>query len=516
MQGSDELKHGIELAKKGQWEHAGAILAQAVMDDPSSEDGWLWLGRCRSEPAQKEYCFRRVLDLNPSNAAARKELGLPVPPQQRWVRRTIYLLTGMLLGIVTGVAVVNYAIPQASWQGWADKLAVQTYREPAKQPTALAPSASNVTATPLPADQRMVQAWPLILQASSQFSQQDYNQAVLSWNQALKLVPEYGDGFFGRGASYFYLTLSQRSQSEYLTYLKLSIQDFDEAIRQNPLSYADYYQMRGRAYAALALEQPLRVDYQALSRVALENFLHGEKLPQRDYWADEDSTIVGTMVAAGECEQAITRANALLASETHPDAKLHARLSDAYYCVGDLPNALRELQVASDLAPSEMCRCDQARILYSMGRPDDALTILNESLTASPSYSGDRYYLRAVILAEQGKLDEAQSDLNTGINQTWVRGGLLSYARGKIALGRGDKQQALQYFLDAEQTYTFEGPLVKQIADDIRALGGTVPTGTAAPLQVTPLPFIIGTSTPMPIMTIYPITPAPAVPSPTP
>jgi len=163
-----------------------------------------------------------------------------------------------------------------------------------------------------------------------------------------------------------------------------------------------------------------------------------------------------------------------------------------------------------------MCRCDQARILYSMGRREDALAILNESLTASPSYSGDRYYLRAVILAEQGKVEEAQSDLNTGINQTWVRGGLLSYARGKIALARGDKQQALQYFLDAEQTYTFEGPLVRQIGDDIRALGGTVATSAPAPLQVTPLPFIIGTSTPVPIMTIYPITTLPVATSATP
>jgi pimeloyl-ACP methyl ester carboxylesterase len=81
----DLLQSGIAAAKAGNLDQASALLSQVVQADPASELGWLWLGICRSVPAQREFCFRKVLSIHPGNAEAQRlleSLRLPsvVPP----------------------------------------------------------------------------------------------------------------------------------------------------------------------------------------------------------------------------------------------------------------------------------------------------------------------------------------------------------------------------------------------------------------------------------------------------
>lgn len=64
------------------------MFAQAVKADPSSEQGWFLLGMCCSAPDQREYCFRRVLALNPNNLEAKQQLArlskpAPIEPEVR-------------------------------------------------------------------------------------------------------------------------------------------------------------------------------------------------------------------------------------------------------------------------------------------------------------------------------------------------------------------------------------------------------------------------------------------------
>lgn len=68
------LRTGIAAAKAGDIPKASKLLIQVVQTDPNSELGWLWLGLCRTASEQREYCFRRVLALNPQNAEARRQL----------------------------------------------------------------------------------------------------------------------------------------------------------------------------------------------------------------------------------------------------------------------------------------------------------------------------------------------------------------------------------------------------------------------------------------------------------
>lgn len=76
MNVEDLLKAGIASARAGNPEDASKMLIQVVQTNPNSELGWLWLGLCRTEAKQKEYCFRRVLAINPQNREARRRLEL--------------------------------------------------------------------------------------------------------------------------------------------------------------------------------------------------------------------------------------------------------------------------------------------------------------------------------------------------------------------------------------------------------------------------------------------------------
>jgi hypothetical protein len=81
---------------------------------------------------------------------------------------------------------------------------------------------------------------------------------------------------------------------------------------------------------------------------------------------------------------------------------------------------------------------------------------------------------------EQGKLDEAQADLDNGMGNTWGRGGMLSYVEGRLALARGDRATALEKYLEAEATIRPEyGPFLGRLRQEIAALGGK-------PLVITP------------------------------
>src|SRR6185369_5078013 len=70
------LQMGIAAAKAGDIPRASKLLIQVVQADPSSELGWFWLGLCRTPPAQREFCFQKVLEINPQHEEARRQLDL--------------------------------------------------------------------------------------------------------------------------------------------------------------------------------------------------------------------------------------------------------------------------------------------------------------------------------------------------------------------------------------------------------------------------------------------------------
>ena len=526
MSNNELLQQGIELAKSGNIEQASTLFAKVVTIDPKSELGWLWLGRCRTVFGEKIDCFTKVLSINPHNEQAQRELtalkslevnappsfleqpgpnaigadqpAIPtaamVTPHKRtlWVRRTMYLLIGILVGIYLGRYIGNSLAAIGFFDRIDNFIALQTIKVPEFNGSAESPSQTESTPTALPSessyDKRLEQAWPLIMQANGLFNSQKYGDTVPIWNQALEIVPEYVEGYYRRGASYFYLTQSQRAKSEYDFYLQLAIKDFDQAIDLDP-NVADYYIMRGRAYDSLAYQQSARVDFQRLEQVATENYQYSEKLPHQEVWNNLETKLSLTTVKTGDCEKVIRKVSELINSQTNPAPGFHSVLSDAYYCTGNLEKALEEKDETIRLAPSSVCLCERAMILYGLGRFDEAMEAIEKSLSHQPYYSGDRYYFRALIYADRGNPEQAQKDLDFGMTQTWSRGGMLSYVQGRIALAQNRKEEALLYFQDAEATYLDEGPMLEQIRQDLIALGGLPRDSQKTSFDITPVPF---------------------------
>ena len=59
MSNEELLRAGIAAAKASDISTASKLLMQVVKADPNSELGWFWLGLCRTDPKQREYCFRQ-------------------------------------------------------------------------------------------------------------------------------------------------------------------------------------------------------------------------------------------------------------------------------------------------------------------------------------------------------------------------------------------------------------------------------------------------------------------------
>ena len=537
MINNELLQQAIDLAQKGDHERASSLFVQVIKADPKSELAWLWLGRCRTIPREKRSCFNKVLSINPNNEEAQRELAAleslevqippsssdqPLPPvsielnqtdtpaankkvpstRRAWTRRIIYLLIGIMAGIYLGWYIAGILANVGFFDKIDAAIALKTIRVPEFSPQQESPAQIESTPTVAltePYDKRLSQAWSLIVQANNLGYSEKYVDAIPAWTQALEIVPEYTDGYYKRGAAYFYLTDSQRAKSEYDYYLQMAIKDLDQAINLDP-NVADYYIMRGRAYSSLAYQQSLRVDFQRLEQVALENFLYSEKLPHQEYWNNMEINLYRRRVDAGDCENVISELSELLKSQTNPVPGLQSVLSNAYYCTGNLEKALEYKDEAIKLAPSSVCLCERATILYGLGKFDEAMNAIEESLSHQPYYGGDRYYFRALIYADRGNMEQAQKDLDFGITQTWSRGGLLSYVEGKIALAQNKKEDALYYFQEAEATYFNEGPMLDQIRQDLIALGGSPRDIQNPRFDLTPLPSI-STVTPKPIVT---------------
>ena len=81
MSKEENLRAGIAAVKAGDLARATSLFAQVVKEDPQSEQGWFLLGSCFPAPDRREYCYRRVLALNPNNIEAKRQLELILNPK---------------------------------------------------------------------------------------------------------------------------------------------------------------------------------------------------------------------------------------------------------------------------------------------------------------------------------------------------------------------------------------------------------------------------------------------------
>jgi hypothetical protein len=170
-----------------------------------------------------------------------------------------------------------------------------------------------------------------------------------------------------------------------------------------------------------------------------------------------------------------------------------------YLCLGQLDQALEyndRVLAIEELPENGWLR---AVLLYQLGRSDEALAQLNELILSSPQYFGYRYYLRALIYYEKGMVDQAMQDLATGEASTWGRGSLRTYVLGLMALDAGDQPAAIEYLQNSLATlpWMFRSTLFDRIQLLLESLGAEpLPDTLTASITVTPMPTLQVTPAP--------------------
>lgn len=68
------FKAGKDAAKQGHKQQAHDLFRQAIEVDPYHEQVWLWLASVVMTDDDRRVCFENVLELNPDNALATRQL----------------------------------------------------------------------------------------------------------------------------------------------------------------------------------------------------------------------------------------------------------------------------------------------------------------------------------------------------------------------------------------------------------------------------------------------------------
>ena len=367
------------------------------------------------------------------------------------------------------------------------------------------------TSIPIPTEplsQRMAQAEPLINQAKDLISQNNYYDSLSILNKAISIVPDNDEPFYLRALSTFYLLKNQRFLNDHLSNLHAAVFDLDRAIDIRP-DAGNYYALRGLLYYDWADLQELTVNRNHLYGTALQNFLAAKAL-NADLLTMPENSVFGTQIQMGECEKGLAGINNVLENSTldlQVTSDLYLNQAIAYACLGKLDEALKAIN--SSMKHGEITgeqKTLEAAILYQSGKPDEALKILDNLITQSPDYGGDRYLLRALIVFEQGDRDEAYRSMIAGGGNVWVHSGLYSYVQGKMGLqlasdeNRAKSIDALQY-AEASMPVTYN-VLKSRIQTEVIELGSKPWDQTVSlTFQPTPLAEIHPRLTPRPTST---------------
>lgn len=71
---SELLDRAIEQIKSGEKQRGQQLLALALVEDPQSVRGWLWLSACVAEAEKKRYCLQKALEVAPNLETVQRAL----------------------------------------------------------------------------------------------------------------------------------------------------------------------------------------------------------------------------------------------------------------------------------------------------------------------------------------------------------------------------------------------------------------------------------------------------------
>jgi tetratricopeptide (TPR) repeat protein len=93
MELSEQVKVAYEAVKRGESPYAREILEEVLTSNPSDESAWFVYAYATNDRAEAMECLGKVLELNPSNERARRDLDRLQYPQTKNPRQQAGMLS---------------------------------------------------------------------------------------------------------------------------------------------------------------------------------------------------------------------------------------------------------------------------------------------------------------------------------------------------------------------------------------------------------------------------------------
>ena len=266
------------------------------------------------------------------------------------------------------------------------------------------------------------------------YDQKRYKDAINNYTKAIKLKPDYVEGYIKRGLSY----CKQECYDKALS-------DVNKAIELDPQN-SDAFEMRGKVFFQ-------QNDYEQ----ALSDFNRAIEL---------DPQSIDAYVIRGKAFfQQDDNEKAL--SDFNKSIELNPNNSDAYELRGrifflqdDNKQALSNFNKAIELGTkSSDAYMMRGKIFSQQGNNENFLSDFNKAIELDPK--DDRtYYLRGIILFQQDNNEQALSDFNKAIELNPQNSGAYEM-RGRIFFQQNNKEEALSDFnksieLDPQNSDAYE------------------------------------------------------------
>ena len=518
------LSQGIEAAANGDFPSARTHFMAAVKAEPGNEEAWLLLGHVLENPEQQRMCYEKVLQLNPKNELARISLGRNNPPEEmqpivfatqkkesppaktpkkiNWLRWGLVSAIGIFIILAVGLGLIirHNRILNESIYGTEDFSSVLENANNSQEidtsnlPTSMTLADGSVvywdfgfifmedgTIVQAPASAEYNQAKD---NAEAYMANNQYAEAVEAWTKVIQLAPHDNNAYYQRGLSYYYQTSGEHYLDLYISNLLYAAKDIQVAIDLVP-SNTQYHLDHIDILIKLAGLYNMRVDRNILYDMAIEEGYQtvdmGLDLANQLFL---QRRIAEISIEAGHCQEGLDLLDEIAEQVPTDDPfyggiyRLRAR---AQACMGQLDLAIQNMDASLFNGTQTDDKLNKkALYLYEAGQNEAALQAINETLERKPSFTGYRYYVRAMLNAEAGDMDAAEQDLMTGENYTWDRTGLYGYVMAKLAFNEGDEETAIQWLQYTEASLTSDMyPLRERIIRELNELG-------AEPLEVTP------------------------------
>ena len=258
-------------------------------------------------------------------------------------------------------------------------------------------------------------AWDYYRQGNRNYFSGEYENAILSYEKAIKQKPDYAEAYNNRGVAYDDLGESEKA-----------IADYSKAIELKPDNAEAYYN-RGCTYDDLGESEKAIADY-------------SKAIELKPGYADAYNNRGNAYNCIGESEKAI--ADYSKAIELKPDyAKAYNNRGYTYDDLGESEKAIADYSKAIELKPDYAVAYNNRGTIYSrIGESEKAIADYSKAIELKPGYA-EAYYNRGVIYAGIGESEKAIADYSKVIELN-PKDKEAYEARAKVYYSLGEEEKA--------------------------------------------------------------------------